>query len=144
MSIQFDSQKWSALTMARHTTTTAPNSEKYATNVGLLNSSKRSSSDLVGSGTIPNIAMSTAPPAIRMVPRIIHMEKTSPRMNRAKKAFQRRETAPRGARMTTGREAIWTRDPIIFEDMNIAEGHFVSCGAMRTLFFTHQILVAIA
>jgi hypothetical protein len=50
--------------------------------------------------------MRMAPPAMRMVPRIIHGENLSPRMRRAKKAFQSSETAPRGARMTTGREAI--------------------------------------
>jgi len=109
------------LTMARQTTTTAPKREKYATKAGLLNNSSRSSSDRVGSGTIPKIAMSTAPPAMKSVPRIIHSEKTSPRMKRAKKAFQRRETAPSGARMTTGRDAIWTREPIMFEDMKIAD-----------------------
>lgn len=108
------------LTMMRHMTTAAPKREKYATKAGLVHSSSRSSSDLVGSGTIPNIAMSTAPPAMKNVPRIIHGEKTSPRMKRAKKAFQRRDTAPSGARMTTGRDAIWTRAPMIFEDMNIA------------------------
>jgi hypothetical protein len=97
-----------------------PKREKYATKAGLVHSSKRSSRDLVGSGTIPKIAMSTAPPAMKSVPRIIHGEKTSPRMKRAKKAFQRRDTAPSGARITTGRDAIWTRAPMIFEDMNMA------------------------
>lgn len=92
--------------MMRQTTTTKPKREKYATKAGLPHSSKRSSSDLVGSGTMPKIAMSTAPPAMKNVPRIIHKEKTSPRMKRAKKAFQRRDTAPRGARITTGRDAI--------------------------------------
>jgi hypothetical protein len=104
----------------RQTTTAAPRREKYATNAGLVHSANRSSSDRVGSGTIPKIAMRTAPPAIKNVPRTIHGEKTSPRMKRAKKAFQRRETAPSGARITTGRDAIWTRAPTIFEDMNMA------------------------
>jgi hypothetical protein len=108
--------------MARQTKTTAPRREKYATKAGLVHNSKRSSSDLVGSGTMPKIAMSTAPPAMNNVPRIIHGEKTSPRMKRAKKAFQRRDTAPSGARITTGREAIWTKAPMTFEDMNIAGG----------------------
>ena len=39
----------------------------------------------------------------------------------AKKAFHKRETAPRGARMTTGREAIWTREPKTLEEMKMAK-----------------------
>lgn len=101
-------------------TTAAPKSEKYATNVGLLNSSSRSSRERVGSGTIPKKAISTAPPAMKSVPRIIHGENTSPSKNRAKKAFQRRETAPSGARITTGSEAIWTKLPKILERKKIA------------------------
>jgi hypothetical protein len=108
------------LTMARHMTTVAPNSEKYATNVGRLNNSSRSSRERVGSGTIPKNAISTAPPAMKSVPRIIHGENTSPSKNRAKNAFQRRETAPSGARITTGSDAIWTNDPRILEKKNIA------------------------
>lgn len=92
--------------MTRQTKTTTPKREKYATKAGLIHKLRKSSRDLVGSGTMPKTAMSTAPPAINSVPRIIHGEKTSPRMKRAKKAFQRRDTAPRGARMTTGRDAI--------------------------------------
>jgi len=53
------------------------------------------------------------------VPIIIHGENTSPRRRRAKNAFQSKETAPRGARMTTGSDAIWTKDPIRFEKMKI-------------------------
>lgn len=93
-------------TMARQMNTTAPRIEKYATNVGRLKSSSRSSSERVGSGTIPNTAIKTAPPAISTVPKIIQGEKTSPNIRRAKKAFHRRDTAPKGARMTTGRDAI--------------------------------------
>ena len=69
---------------------------------------------------MPKIAMRTAPPAMRRVPRSIHGEKTSPRRSLAKKAFQRRETAPSGARMTTGREAIWKIEPKRFEERNMA------------------------
>lgn len=65
--------------------------------------------------------MRTAPPAIKSVPRIIHGENTSPSRNLAKKAFQSRETAPRGASITTGREAIWTRDPRMLEEMKMAK-----------------------
>lgn len=64
--------------------------------------------------------MRTAPPAMRTVPRIIHGEKVSPSKSLAKKAFQRSDTAPRGARITTGNEAIWKREPRIFEEMNMA------------------------
>jgi hypothetical protein len=49
---------------------------------------------------MPNIAMRTAPPAMRRVPRI----------KQAKNEFHRRETAPSGARMTTGSEAIWNSE----------------------------------
>jgi hypothetical protein len=92
--------------ITRHMKTAIPNNEKYITNVGLLNNSSRSSRDRVGSGTIPKTAIRTAPPAMRRVPSIIHGENTSPRRKRAKNAFQRRDTAPRGASITTGREAI--------------------------------------
>ena len=64
------------------------------------------SREWVGSGTMPKMAMRTAPPAMSSVPKSIHIEKTSPRSIRAKKAFHSSETAPSGARMTTGREAI--------------------------------------
>jgi len=70
---------------------------------------------------MPKIAMRTAPPAIRRVPRIIQSENTSPRMKQAKNAFHRRETAPRGARMTTGSEAIWNSEPRMLEEMKITE-----------------------
>lgn len=92
--------------MTRHTSTTAPSREKYTINAGLLNNSSKSSRDRVGSGTMPNMAIRTAPPAINNVARIIQDEKTSPRINLAKNAFQSRETAPSGARITTGKEAI--------------------------------------
>lgn len=90
-------------------------------NVGLLNNINRSSIDLVGSGTIPNIAIRTAPPAMRIVPMAIHLENTSPRIIRAKRAFHSKETAPKGARITTGRDAIWNKEPNIFEEMKIAK-----------------------
>jgi hypothetical protein len=70
---------------------------------------------------MPKIAMRTAPPAMRRVPRIIHRENTSPRMKQAKNAFHRRETAPRGARMTTGSEAIWNSEPRMLEETKITE-----------------------
>ncbi len=71
-------------------------------------------------GTERKTSSSTAPPARRRGPRSIHGEKTSPRRSRAKNAFQRRETAPRGARITTGREAIWNTEPKRFEERNMA------------------------
>ena len=108
------------LTMTRHEMTMNPRMEKYAMNVGRLNRRSKSSRDRVNSGTMPKNATKMAPPAIRMVPRIIHGEKTSPSMKRAKKAFHRRDTAPSGARITTGREAIWTSDPRMLEEMNMA------------------------
>jgi hypothetical protein len=70
---------------------------------------------------MPKIAIRTAPPAMRRVPRIIQTENTSPRMKHAKNAFHRRETAPNGARITTGREAIWNSEPRILEVMNMTE-----------------------
>lgn len=82
---------------------------------------RRSSSEWVGSGTMPNIAIRTAPPAIRKVPKIIQRENMSPRIKHAKKAFHRRETAPRGARMTTGSEAIWNNEPSMLEEKKITE-----------------------
>lgn len=94
------------LTIARQTRTANPNRVKYTTKAGRERRISRSSREWVGSATIPKIAMRTAPPAMRRVPRIIQMENTSPRMKQAKNAFHRRETAPRGARITTGREAI--------------------------------------
>jgi hypothetical protein len=92
--------------MARHKMTMNPKMEKYTMKVGRLNRWSKSSRDRVGSGTMPKKAIKMAPPAIRMVPRIIHGENISPSMKRAKKAFHKRDTAPSGARMTTGREAI--------------------------------------
>lgn len=92
--------------MARHTTVAMPKSEKYTTKTGRLNSISRSSRECVGSGTMPNTATRTAPPAMSKVPISIHIENTSPRSILAKNAFHRRDTAPRGARMTTGSEAI--------------------------------------
>ena len=114
------------LTVTRATARKNPRSEKYTMNVGLLNKTRRSSRECVGSGTIPNTAISTAPPAMRMVPRIIQAENTSPRSNRAKKAFHRSDTAPRGARMTTGSEAIWNSEPRMLEDMNMPIGSVCS------------------
>jgi len=112
------------LTVTRATARKNPRSEKYTMNAGRLNKTRRSSREWVGSGTIPNTAISTAPPAMRMVPRIIQAENTSPRRRRAKKAFHSSDTAPRGARMTTGSEAIWNSEPRMFEVMNmpVAEG----------------------
>jgi hypothetical protein len=92
---------------------------KYAMNVGREKRTSRSSSECVGSGTIPKMAMRTAPPAMRRVPRIIQSENTSPRMKQAKNSFHKRETAPSGARMTTGRDAIWNNDPRILEEMKM-------------------------
>ena len=92
--------------MTRHNMTMNAKTEKYAMNVGRLNRWSKSSRDRVDSGTMPKNATKMAPPAIKMVPRIIHGEKTSPSMKRAKKAFHKRDTAPSGARITTGREAI--------------------------------------
>ena len=89
-------------------------------NVGLLNNTRRSSIDRVGSGTIPKIAIRTAPPAISIVPMIIQAEKTSPRRSLAKKAFHNSDTAPSGAKITTGREAIWNNEPSTLEEKNIA------------------------
>jgi hypothetical protein len=70
---------------------------------------------------MPKIAMRTAPPAMRRVPRIIQMENTSPRMKQANNPFHRRERAPRGARITTGREAIWNTEPRMLEVMKMTE-----------------------
>lgn len=94
------------LTITRQMKTSTPSTEKYATKAGRRKSSRRSSRERVGSGTMPNTAMRIAPPAMKKVPSIIQGEKTSPNINRAKKAFQSRDTAPNGASMTTGRDAI--------------------------------------
>lgn len=109
------------LTTARDTKTTNPKMEKYAMNAGRWKSLNRSSNDRVCSGTIPKKAMRIAPPAMKMVPRIIHGENTSPKSKRAKNAFQSKDTAPNGARMTTGRDAIWTNEPSILDEMNMAK-----------------------
>ena len=106
--------------MARHKMTMNPKTEKYAMKVGRLSRRSKSSRDRVDSGTMPKNAIKTAPPAIRMVPKIIPGKKTSPSMKQANKAFHKRDTAPSGARITTGREAIWTSDPRILEEMNMA------------------------
>lgn len=87
---------------------------------GRLNSMSRSSREWVGSATMPNMAITTAPPAMSSVPKSIHIEKTSPSSSRAKNAFHKSETAPSGARMTTGREAIWKMDPKRLEEMKMA------------------------
>lgn len=71
---------------------------------------------------MPKNAMRMAPPATRKVPRSIQIENASPRRIRAKKAFHKRDTAPRGARMTTGREAICTTEPNKLEEMKMAKG----------------------
>lgn len=105
--------------MTKHTTVNTPNREKYTTKAGRLNSRKRSSRECVGSGTIPNTAMRTAPPAMQSVLRAIQGEKTSPKISLAKNAFHSSETAPRGARITTGREAIWNMDPKRLEDIKM-------------------------
>ena len=89
-------------------------------NAGRWKRVRRSSSERVGSGTTPNIPMSTAPPAMSSVPAITHGEEPSPSRIRAKNAFQSNETAPSGARITTGRDAIWKREPMIFEEMKMA------------------------
>lgn len=68
---------------------------------------------------MPKIAINTAPPAMKSVATIIQDVSCSPRINLAKKAFHKSETAPRGAKITTGREAICTREPRTLEDMNI-------------------------
>ena len=107
-------------TMASATTVTMPNREKYTMKTGRLKSMSRSSKEWVGSGTMPKMAMRTAPPAMSSVPKSIHIEKTSPRSIRAKNAFHSSETAPSGARITTGKEAIWKMDPKRFEEMNMA------------------------
>lgn len=49
----------------------------------------------------------------------IHGEKTLPRSKRAKKAFHNSETAPSGARITTGNEAIWKREPRMLDEMKM-------------------------
>ena len=89
---------------------------------------------------MPKIAMRTAPPAMRRVPRIIQRENTSPRMKQAKNAFHRRETAPRGARITTGREAIWNIEPRMLEVMNMT-GEVKSDGSIGGSVETHGIQV---
>jgi hypothetical protein len=114
--------------VTRQPNTPTPRTEKYSIKAGRRKSPRRSSRERVGSGTIPNTAMRVAPPAIRIVPNIIHSENMSPSMMRAKKAFQRRDTAPNGARMTTGSDAICTSDPSTLEEMNIAKPNNQSLG----------------
>lgn len=120
---EIGSRNWNpgSPTMMRPTPRKNPRSEKYITNAGLLNKMRRSSRERVGSGTMPNSAIRTAPPAMRMVPRIIQPENKSPRSRRAKKAFHSNDTAPSGARITTGSEAIWNSEPRMFEVMNMPE-----------------------
>jgi len=130
------------LTIARHTSTASPSRVKYAIKAGRAKRISRSSSECVGSGTMPNIAMSTAPAAIRRVPRITQRENTSPRMKQAKNAFHRRETAPRGARMTTGREAIWNSEPRMLEEMKVTEDERSNDNLEANL-ATHRIQAAI-
>ena len=107
------------LTATRDSNVNTPRREKYSTKVGRLNKIRRSSRERVGSGTIPKTAIRMAPPATRTVPRSIQIENASPNSMRAKNAFHKRETAPRGARMTTGSDAIWTIDPKRFEEMKM-------------------------
>jgi hypothetical protein len=122
------------LTIARQMKVTNPRREKYTMNVGRLKSMRRSSRDRVCSGTMPKKAIRMAPAAMRMVPRIIHGEKTSPSSSRAKKAFHSSDTAPNGARMTTGREAIWTKDPRMLDEMKITKpsNHNLSIGSSQS------------
>lgn len=107
------------LTAIKAIRTAAPNNEKYTTNASLPKSANRSSKECVGSGTIPKRAISTAPATMSSVPRIMNLENRSPRIKRAKSAFQRSDTAPRGARMTTGREAIWKMEPRMLDEIKI-------------------------
>ena len=107
-------------TVTRHKNMAVTNREKYTTNDVRPNKRRRSSRVWVGSGTMPKKAMSRAPPAMNMVPMAIHGENTSPRRIRANSAFQRRETAPKGARMTTGKDAIWKTEPRTFDVTKIA------------------------
>src|SRR5260370_34190470 len=107
--------------MIKDTLKTKPSTEKYTIKVGRLKSWSRSSKERVCSGTIPKKAIRTAPPAMKMAPRNIHGEKTSPSRKRAKQAFQRRDRAPRAARMTTGSDAICTNDPSMLDDLKTAK-----------------------
>ncbi len=91
--------------------------------MGRLNKIRRSSRERVVCGNMPNTAMRMAPPATRTVPRSIQIENASPKSMRAKNAFHKRETAPRGARMTTGSDAICTMEPKRFEEMKIPSIH---------------------
>jgi hypothetical protein len=91
---------------------------------------------------MPKIAMRTAPPAIRRVPRIIQRENTLPRMKHANNAFHRRETAPRGARMTTGREASWNTEPRMLDEMKMTEELRSDDGIAGSV-ETHEIRAAI-
>ena len=99
-------EEYGGLTITRATVVNKPRSEKYTMKAGRLNNLRRSSNECVGSGTMPNSAMRTAPPAMHRVLSTIHGENTSPRMSLAKNAFQRSDTAPSGAKITTGSEAI--------------------------------------
>lgn len=59
-------------------------------------------------------------------PNTIHGVKTSPSMNLAKRAFQRRDTAPKGARTTIGSAPTWKTVPKMLEVMKMAEKGKVS------------------
>lgn len=74
----------------------------------------------VSSGTTPNTAIRVAPNAMRRVPANVEAEKCSPNRMRESTAFQRRETAPSGARTTIGNAPIWKMVPNKLEDMKIA------------------------
>jgi hypothetical protein len=91
--------------------TTDPSRVKYATNAEWKNIMSRSSSEWANSGTMSNIVMRTAPPAMKRVPR----------MKQAKNVFHRRETASSEARMMTGSEPIWNSEPRTLEERKITE-----------------------
>jgi hypothetical protein len=56
---------------------------------------------------------------MRRVPIAMKCENASPRRILANSAFQRSETAPSGARITTGNEAIWNTEPRMLEVMKM-------------------------
>lgn len=66
-----------------------------------------------GGDAPPKMPTRVAPPAIRTDPTPSCTVKLSPRMRRAKRAFHRSETAPRGPRTTMGRAPIWKRVPVV-------------------------------
>lgn len=110
----------------RTASTPTPRRVKYTTNDVRPNNLRRSSNECVGSATMPNMPMRTAPTTTKRVPKSMNLENTSPRITRAKNAFHNKETAPSGAKITTGRDAIWKTEPSTFDDINIARGCHVS------------------